>query len=98
MEQKEESWLGKNYAFFQNKACEYFPCHTGIDPKDFNCLFCFCPLYTLGTACGGAFSYTEKGVKICTDCPIPHRRENYGRVVGRYRELIALAKAEQNNG
>ena len=27
-----------NYDFFQNKECEYFPCHAGADPENFNCL------------------------------------------------------------
>ena len=25
--------------FFQNRDCEYFPCHAGIDPARFSCLF-----------------------------------------------------------
>ena len=32
-------WEGKHYAFFSNKECEYFPCHAGADPENFNCLF-----------------------------------------------------------
>ena len=36
----------KHYNFFQNKECEYFPCHKGVKEEDFNCLFCYCPLYT----------------------------------------------------
>ena len=30
----------KHYNFFQNKECEYFPCHKGVKEEDFNCLFC----------------------------------------------------------
>ena len=41
-------WEGKHYSFFSNKECEYFPCHQGADPENFNCLFCYCPLYALG--------------------------------------------------
>ena len=61
-----------SYKFFQNKACEYFPCHQGADPERFNCLFCFCPLYALGEKCGGNFRYTEGGIKDCSDCRVPH--------------------------
>ena len=43
--------MSEYYKFFQNKKCEYFPCHKGIPEEDFNCLFCYCPLYTLGK-CG----------------------------------------------
>ena len=59
---------------------------------EFNCLFCYCPLYALGERCGGAFTYNEKGHKDWTHCMIPHRRENYGRIIGRYAELAELAK------
>ena len=41
----------RNYAFFQHKDCEFFPCHRGLDPEEFNCLFCYCPLYCLGETC-----------------------------------------------
>ena len=54
-----EHWEGKHYSFFQNRDCEYFPCHQGADPENFNCLFCYCPLYALGEKCGGNFRYTE---------------------------------------
>ena len=40
----------KQYAVMQNRACEYFPCHGGVPEEEFNCLFCWCPLYTLGCA------------------------------------------------
>ena len=42
-----------NYQFFQNRDCEFFPCHQGVRKEDFNCLFCYCPLYALGEDCGG---------------------------------------------
>ena len=61
-----------NYDFFQNKACEYFPCHKGADPENFSCLFCYCPLYALGENCGGDFCYTEDGIKDCSACLRPH--------------------------
>ena len=78
--------------FTQNRSCEYFPCHTGVREADFNCLFCYCPLYALGEKCGGAFTYTDSGVKNCTDCAFPHRPENYGAVLSRFPELARLAR------
>lgn len=42
-----------HYDFFQNRECEYFPCHPGADPETFSCLFCYCPLYALGTSAAG---------------------------------------------
>ena len=80
------------YSFFQHTACEFFPCHKTDRPEDFNCLFCYCPLYALGERCGGNFAYTADGVKDCKGCLLPHRRENYAYVTGRFSELAALVK------
>ena len=55
--------MSEHYKFFQNRECEYFPCHKTNDPEHFNCLFCFCPLYALGERCGGGLQYTESGIK-----------------------------------
>ena len=44
-------WEGKEYSYFSHKKCEFFPCHKNADPDDFNCLFCYCPLYALGEKC-----------------------------------------------
>lgn len=81
-----------NYDFFQNRECEYFPCHKGAEEACFNCLFCFCPLYALGEKCGGHFTYTENGVKDCSACLFPHRRENYEQILKKMDAVIALAK------
>ena len=92
-------WEGKHYSFFQNTECEYFPCHRIADPARFSCLFCYCPLYMLGPHCGGNFRYTEKGIKDCTNCLIPHLPENYGRITGKYKEIAAAmqqAERKQN--
>ncbi len=78
--------------FFQNRACKSFPCHKGVASEEFNCLFCYCPLYALGAKCGGDFHYTEKGVKSCVDCAFPHRRESYEKVLARWPEIAAMAK------
>ena len=84
-----------HYSFMQNRKCEMFPCHAGVNESDFNCLFCYCPLYALGEHCGGNFSYTEKGIKNCTDCHFPHVRENYKAVIGRFPELAQLARKRE---
>ena len=85
----------KHYQFFQNKECEFFPCHTGVAEQDFNCLFCYCPLYALGERCGGGFRYTKSGVKNCSDCTLPHRGESGIHLVKeRFSELSDLARSE----
>lgn len=81
-----------SYRFFQNKECEYFPCHAGADRENFSCLFCYCPLYALGDKCGGAFTYTETGIKDCSRCLKPHREENYDRIMEKMPQLLELAK------
>ncbi len=70
-----------SHKFFQNKECQYFPCHKGLE--EFNCLFCYCPLYSF-RECAGNPSYLEKEgkrIKVCTDCTFPHRPENYEKML-----------------
>ena len=81
---------------FQNRGCPFFPCHKGVAEKDFNCLFCYCPLYALGESCGGSFRYTDSGVKSCENCAFPHLRENYEKVLARWPEIAALTKRKDH--
>jgi Zn-finger protein len=67
--------------FFRNTACAAFPCHEGVDPHEFNCLFCYCPLYALGPGCGGDFRYTARGVKDCSACTRLHEGDVGASVV-----------------
>lgn len=79
---------GKQYAFFTNKDCEYFPCHTGVAEENFNCLFCYCPLYILGNKCGGNFFYTERCIKVCKHCSFPHHKDNYSMMLQKIRSHV----------
>ena len=81
-----------DYNYFKNCECKYFPCHEADPEKDFNCLFCYCPLYALGDRCGGSFTYTEDGIKDCSRCLKPHRRENYDQIMEKMGEVMELAK------
>lgn len=81
-----------SYKFFTNKDCEYFPCHKTDNPNDFNCLFCFCPLYALGKNCGGNFSILENGIKDCSKCILPHNKKNYEYIIDKFQEIIELTK------
>ena len=78
-------------SFFSNRECRYFPCHQTEDPEHFNCLFCYCPLYTLGEACGGHFTYTEKGIKNCTACTVPHGPDAAAYILSRFSEIAQKA-------
>ena len=83
------------FSFFGHTACEYFPCHSGIEPEDFNCLFCYCPLYALGKDCGGTFAILENGVKDCSGCTIPHRKENYGYITEHFQQILRLIQQKE---
>lgn len=82
----------ERYKFFQNRACEFFPCHQGLDEAEFNCLFCYCPLYALGMECGGQPRYTPEGIKDCSGCIRPHRKENYDQITAQLNAVLKLAK------
>lgn len=79
--------MSENYKFFQNKECEYFPCHPIDNVDDFNCIFCYCPLYMLGKDCGGNFKYNDKGVKSCINCSRPHLRSNYQEITSSFHKI-----------
>ena len=78
--------------FFVNRECPYFPCHPKADPENFNCLFCYCPLYALGEKCGGNFRWTETGIKDCSGCLLPHSEGGYDYINRKVPELAELAK------
>ncbi|MBQ9060924.1 MAG: cysteine-rich small domain-containing protein [Firmicutes bacterium] len=84
--------MSENYKFFQHKECEFFPCHEVKNENNFNCLFCYCPLYALGDSCGGNFKYTEKGVKDCSKCGLPHSPGGYDYIMDKFGEIIELVK------
>ena len=85
--------MKNSFSYFQNRECEYFPCHKTKN-ENFNCLFCFCPLYALGDQCGGNFAYTDKGIKDCSGCLRPHKRENYEGIQKQMMQVLEMVKKE----
>ena len=83
----------KGSEFFQNRACEHFPCHKGLGEDVFNCLFCYCPLYLLGRDCGGNFKYLPSGIKSCVDCTLPHSEGGYAHVMEKYKLIAERIRA-----
>jgi Zn-finger protein len=75
-----EAGMGENYKFFENRKCEFYPCHAF---NRINCLFCFCPLYPLD--CGGGFTVTN-GIKDCSGCALPHLEGGYEFVVAKLKK------------
>lgn len=86
--------MSENYKFFNHKDCEYFPCHKTSNPDNFNCLFCYCPLYALKDKCGGNFRYTASGVKDCSQCGLPHKKDNYDYIIGKFKDIINITKKD----
>lgn len=83
----------ENFKFTQHRTCEFFPCHETKKPEEFNCLFCYCPLYALGENCGGNFKYLDNGVKDCSHCMLPHvKGKGYDHVMNKYPEIREMAK------
>ncbi|MCD2434898.1 cysteine-rich small domain-containing protein [Acidaminococcus sp. NSJ-142] len=78
--------MSQRYKFFSHKDCEFFPCHPGADRENFNCLFCFCPLYALGENCGGSYSLLPNGVKDCSRCLYPHEKEHYDAIMAKLKK------------
>lgn len=74
--------------FYQHTKCPYFPCHSNINPKDFNCKFCYCPLY-LVPKCGGNYTILKNGIKDCSKCTIVHQRNAFDHI---FKILIKLYK------
>ena len=88
-----DSTLPNSSSFFRNVSCAYFPCHEGVDPARFNCLFCYCPLYALGPSCGGDFSYTDMGIKDCSSCTRLHQGDQGSAIVQQmFARLAELAR------
>lgn len=83
----------ENYKFNQNRKCEYFPCHKVKNSDEFNCLFCYCPLYMLKKECGGNFKYTN-GVKDCSDCIVPHSKGAYEHVMSKMGMVIKIGSKQ----
>ncbi len=83
-----------SYKFFENKECEYFPCHKGANPDNFNCLFCYCPLYALGEECGGNTTYLENGIKDCSNCTFPHNKDNYNKIMEKLGKVVEITKKQ----
>ena len=53
----------------------------------------------LGRKCGENFTYLESGVKDCSKCLVPHRRENYGFIADSFQKIAGeMAEREKKEG
>lgn len=76
----------EDFNFFQNKSCRYFPCHDTTPKEEFNCLFCYCPLFAYAD-CGGSYITLEDGTKDCSRCTRNHDKDSWRFIIGRLREV-----------
>lgn len=71
--QPKDQTKNRGYEGFTNTACPFLPCHRGVR-REFNCLFCYCPL--IAHLCPGPYKvFTDRNGlhrKDCTDCTLPH--------------------------
>lgn len=93
--EKTEPWRDKQYFCFTHKDCEYYPCHETINPNNFNCLFCFCPLYCLGKKCGGNYTYYND-LKDCSKCMLPHLQDSYGYIMDKFNDIVEAMKLKND--
>lgn len=86
-----------SYRFFQNRECEFFPCHEVQDEDSFNCLFCYCPLY-LDDNCLGSPEYIITGrgqrIKDCSSCLVVHSPEMYDKVIAHLRRQDEIIRVD----
>ena len=73
--------MENSYKYFENRQCEYYPCHKGLE--EVNCLFCYCPMYESKDCLGNPVYMMQDGkqVKDCSKCAYPHRAENYDAII-----------------
>ena len=87
--------MGANFKFVQNTACEFFPCHENIEEDKFNCLFCYCPLYTLKDECGGNPEFLADGTKDCMNCTVTHLKDSgFAHVMSKIEGILELGKKQ----
>lgn len=86
-----------SYRFYQNRECKFFPCHEVQDEDDFNCLFCYCPLY-LDDNCIGSPEYIITGrgqrIKDCSSCLVVHSPEMYDKVIAHLRRQDEILRVD----
>lgn len=95
--------MKNSFNFFQNKDCEFFPCHRVEDEDSFNCLFCYCPLY-FDEHCIGDPKYVVNGngqrIRDCSDCEKVHDPAFYQCMMDSLRDrmkwcLLMLENSEK---
>lgn len=82
----------ENYKGFQNKACEFWPCHPEEEMDGMGCLSCYCPLYFL--TCPGKYTRLPDGRKDCSQCTLVHSKGGW-EIVQQYMFSKDAPKADK---
>ena len=76
--------MSQNWKHLQDKRCEYYPCHSGVEDSKFNCRFCYCPAFLIDSCPGiesGVATILNNGWKDCSNCTIPHDVDNFEVII-----------------
>ncbi|WP_366485912.1 MULTISPECIES: cysteine-rich small domain-containing protein [Oscillospiraceae] len=86
---------GRTFSFSSNKAWERYPCRAMR--KGWNSAACSAIVRCICWAeRAEMLHHLENGVKDCSKCLIPHQRDNYGYLAGRFQEIAGeIARHEQ---
>ncbi|WP_432490175.1 cysteine-rich small domain-containing protein [Flavonifractor plautii] len=86
---------GRTFSFSSNKAWERYPCRSM--QKGWNSAACSAIVRCICWAeRAEMLHHLENGVKDCSKCLIPHQRDNYGYLAGRFQEIAGeIARHEQ---
>ena len=71
--------MENSYKYFENKECEYYPCHK--EKQNLNCMFCYCPFYSHAKCPGNAMYVEVEGKKIKTNLRLPAKEVTYLRYI-----------------
>jgi Zn-finger protein len=69
-----------------NRACKFFPCHTGLE----DCTFCYCPFYPCLDKKKGKFIHSSKSkndIWSCESCNWIHKRKVIEKIFNWIRKM-----------
>lgn len=80
--------MKEDFNWTQNTGCRYFPCHSTVPVEEFNCLFCYCPLFFI--ECDGRYTLMDNGFKDCSKCTRNHDKDSWKFIVSRLRDKMTV--------
>lgn len=81
--------MKNSYKFFENLGCKYYPCHSGIKKGEFNCLYCFCPIFVV------CKRHSKSG---CEFCKVPHDKGSYKFMMLELNNMVLHRRSDDPKG